>query len=69
MHNSLVMYKTQSNFNPIKPSKHSQTSTLPTSWRAGVVGKTLTINPLRRSNLTPFYRNYPQLKIPNVINV
>jgi len=33
------------------------------------MGKTLTINPLRRSNLTPLHRNYSQLKIPNVTSV
>jgi len=35
----------------------------------GGLGKTLTINPLRRSNLTPLHRNYSQLKIPNVTSV
>ena len=34
-----------------------------------LLGKTLTINPLRRSNLTPLHRNYLQLKIPNVTSV
>jgi hypothetical protein len=33
------------------------------------MGKTVTINPLRRSNLAPLRRNYSQLKIPSVTSV